>query len=280
MSDLQLRKIPFAFEGVDFIWNPSNPAFSVMINQISFWIIAVEKYFCRAIRDAEPLIGDVHVLEEARQFRQQEAQHSLCHRRHVNALIDKYPGLQESLDEAVTTYDELYDRECLEFHLAYAGSLEATFTPFFKMIIDNRAVLFREGDARVASLNLWHFCEEIEHRSSALAVYDDVVGSFWYRFRKMPQATAHIRACIKAIRKGFRQYVPGVPEAAYREDALARVPRLHRLNQFYGVTQSQMPWHRPEQQALPQWSYKWFQHFERGEDMTQFYGKPVNREAA
>ena len=97
MSDLQVRRIPFAFEGVDFIWNPGNPAFAVQMNIISFMVIGLEKYFCRAVADAEARIRDPAILEEARLFRIQEAVHSQAHKLHVSALIKKYPGLKACL---------------------------------------------------------------------------------------------------------------------------------------------------------------------------------------
>ena len=51
------------------------------------------------------------------------------------------------------------------------ANLEATFTPMFKVILDHRESLFGGGDARVASLMMWHFVEEIERRSSGLLLY-------------------------------------------------------------------------------------------------------------
>lgn len=41
------------------------------------------------------------------------------------------------------------------------------------------ATWFAPGDARVASLFMWHFVEEIEHRSSAPILYDAVVRDRW-----------------------------------------------------------------------------------------------------
>jgi hypothetical protein len=62
----------------------------------------------------------------------------------------------------------------LEFRLAYIADTEATFTPAFKLMLDNEATFFQPGDDRVASLFLWHFVEEVEHRlfifSAELAV--------------------------------------------------------------------------------------------------------------
>ena len=57
------------------------------------------------------------------------------------------------VDDAVASYDVVLDREPLEFNLAYIADLEATFTPMFKMLLDNRACL-HPGDDQVASLFL------------------------------------------------------------------------------------------------------------------------------
>ena len=98
MSGLQVRRIPWEFEGVDFLWNPRMPAFSVMMNTISFLAIGLEKYFCQVMSDADSVIRDPVVLEEARLFKVQEAIHSQAHQKHVGALIARYPGLQEAVD--------------------------------------------------------------------------------------------------------------------------------------------------------------------------------------
>ncbi len=280
MSDLKVRKIPFEFEGVDFLWNPSNPAFSIKINQISFWVLGLEKYLCMAMKDAEPHIKDAEVLEEARLFKFQEAQHSLSHRRHVNALIEKYPGLKGTLDKVIGSYMSLYKQEDLKFHLAYGGGLEATFTAHFKMIIDNRGQLFRDGDSRVASLNLWHFCEEIEHRSSALVVYNDVVGSYWYRLRQFPKIIKHVKSCLDMLAEEFKIHVPEVPPEYYDQNPFSSIPFAQRYNRIVGILGSQMPWHDPEHQPLPNWSHKWFRSYDNGEDMSNYYGtRPSEVEA-
>jgi len=52
MIELKVRRIPFDFEGVDFIWNKNNPEFAITMNKLSFFAIAFEKYICQAMRDA------------------------------------------------------------------------------------------------------------------------------------------------------------------------------------------------------------------------------------
>ena len=48
MIDLMIRRIPFDFEGVDFVWNKANPGFAISMNKVSFFAIGFEKYICQA----------------------------------------------------------------------------------------------------------------------------------------------------------------------------------------------------------------------------------------
>jgi hypothetical protein len=272
MSNLKIRRIPFQFDGVDFIWNNDNPAFSIMMNKVSFFAIALEKYFCQAIRDADTQIKDPAVREEARLFVAQEGAHSLAHRKHVKALIERYPGLQEALDDIGTHFDKLYTEMPLSYHLGYAGGLEGIFTPSFKLLIDNRDILFAKGDSRVASLFIWHFCEEIEHRSSALMIYDEVVGSYWYRIRNFASYMRHVNDGLKLLEMKFKQHVPGIPDEWYSEKFDAKLPLADRIKAFVGIAQAQLPGHRPVNQTVPSYYAEWLQLDDSGADLTKVVG--------
>ena len=273
MSDLVVRQIDFDVDQAQFIWNPDNPSFSVLMNQITFFVVGFEKYMCRVMRDAEAHITDPAVMEEAIAFRKQEAIHAQKHMRHARALISQYPALQGVLDKVLASYDDVYNTHPLEYHLAYAGGLEAIFTPFFKMILDHRAVLFEEGDAQVASLFVWHFCEEIEHRSSAYDVYNHVVGSHWYRIRKTGAFQKHTRDLFEMIKGEFESLVKDVPENAYSDNPFARIPIWAQLRSAVGVLASQFPWHDSVNQPLPDYYGEWLSHWQAGADVSQIVGK-------
>jgi predicted metal-dependent hydrolase len=274
VSDLVVRQINFEVDQAKFIWNPENPSFSVLMNQITFFVVGFEKYMCRAMRDAEAHITDPAVMEEAVAFRKQEAIHAQKHMRHARALIAQYPALQGVLDKVLASYDDVYNAHPLEYHLAYAGGLEAIFTPFFKMILDHRAVLFEEGDAQVASLFVWHFCEEIEHRSSAFDVYNHVVGSHWYRIRKTGAFQKHTRDLFDMIKGEFESLVKDVPDNAYSDNPFARIPIRAQLRSAVGVLASQFPWHDSVNQPLPDYYAEWLGHWQSGADVSQIVGKP------
>ncbi|GAB1815808.1 metal-dependent hydrolase [Mycobacterium sp. MUNTM1] len=298
MTDLEIRRIRFDLDGdVPFNWNSGNPAFSTYMNMVSIMAICFEKMLVSAVREAMPRITDAAVADEAEAFLRQEAQHANAHRQHLRALTRSHPGLQTTLDEAVASYDHLTATTPLNFRLAYVADLEATFTPFFKMLLDNEATLFRHGDERVASLLMWHFVEEVEHRSSALMVYNAVVNDKLYRLRVLPRVVKHlmkvatrlfdsIDANVPLSERGvdardfapLRSVIDKVRGPRRDTDAVRRVkPALHtvpwkqKLSTAARVLMSQTPLHDPAKEPLPEFADHWFERYNRGDDVCHWY---------
>ena len=300
MTDLEVRRPKFSFtEDVPWAWNPQNPAFSFFMNATSIIAICFEQMIVAAVQETTPLITDPEVAAEATAFLRQEAQHSSTHRKHVTALIKHYPGLQQTLDAAIASFDDITATKSLKFRLAYIADLEATFTPSFKMMLDNEATLFRPGDDRVASLFMWHFVEEVEHRSSALVIFDAVVGDSWYRLRVLPAVVKHLLSVMAIIADGVNAHVPEtdrkvdarslLPAFGMRQTlrqkipffgrvstlatptAFASVPRKEILIAAWRVLLSQTPFHDPAHEPLPEFADRWFARWERGGDVTRWY---------
>src|SRR4051794_28894149 len=102
MTDLVIRKMPFDFdEPVDFNWQPANPEFAVFCNAFTFVAVPFEKYIIKVVRAAQDRFTDAGVAEEAEAFLRQEAQHSAAHRKHMLALIRRYPALEGVYDRAM-----------------------------------------------------------------------------------------------------------------------------------------------------------------------------------
>lgn len=300
VTDLEVRRPKFNFtDDVAWEWNPQNPAFSFFMNATSIIAICFEQMIVAAVQEAKSLITDPAVAAEAMAFLRQEAQHSSTHRKHVTALIKRYPGLQQTFDAAIASFDDVTSTKSLKFRLAYIADLEATFTPSFKMMLDNEATLFRPGDDRVASLLMWHFVEEVEHRSSALVIYDAVVGNAWYRIRALPGVAKHLLRVMAIIADGVNAYVPEIdrkvdartllPTYGMRQSlrqkipfgrqrstpttptAFSSVPRKEILIAAGRVLLSQTPFHDPAHEPLPEFADRWFERWERGGDVTHWY---------
>jgi predicted metal-dependent hydrolase len=296
VTDLEVRRPKFDFSGeVPWEWNPANPQFSFFMNATSIIAICFEQMIVAAVQEAKPLITDSAVAAEATAFLRQEAQHSSTHRKHVGALIRRYPGLQQTLDAATASFEQVTATTPVKYRLAYIADLEATFTPTFKMILDNEATLFQPGDDRVASLFMWHFVEEVEHRSSALVIYDAAIGDSWYRLRVLPSIMRHLVSVMGIITDGVNQHVPQsdrkvdartmlpafaisdvlrrrlAPSLVRPAGAFASVPRRELLVAAGRVLLSQTPYHNPDHSPLPEFADRWFARWNAGEDITRWY---------
>ena len=298
MTELQVRRPKFDFtDEVPFVWNPANPAFSFQMNATSMIAIGFEQMLVAAVQEAKPLMIDPEVEKEAMAFLRQEAQHSSTHRKHVTALIRHYPGLQETFDDMLASFDRVTETRPLQFRLAYVADTEATFTPSFKMMLDNEETLFRPGDDRVASLFLWHFVEEVEHRSSALVIYDAVVGKPWYRIRALPAIFKHLLEVTAIIADGVNKHVPWedrqvdartmLPGYNLRQSvrrrlsrttaqpstpsALSSVAHREKAVAVARVLLSQTPFHNPAHEPLPDFADEWFDRWDRGGDVARWY---------
>lgn len=310
MTDLTVRKMRFAFADhhVPFLWNEANPAFSVMANAVSFLAIAFEKMIVSMITEAMPLITDPAIAEEADAFVRQEGQHSMAHRQHARGLIASYPALKETLDEVISAFDDLTATKPLKYRLAYTADLEATFTPVFKLMLDNHTTLFAPGDDRVASLFLWHFVEEIEHRSSALIIYDALVGDPKYRMWVAPSIFKHVLDAVRIATVGFNKHIPLAERkvdamsafGTYRRkqallrrlpfgraagsgplaNAFGHLPLRQQLRAALGIVRSQMPNHKPAHEKLPALAGEWFARYDAGYDVTKWYTARTEAKAA
>jgi hypothetical protein len=309
MTDLIVRKLRFAFADhhVPFLWNETNPAFSSMANAVSFLAIGFEKMIVSMIAEATSQITDPAIAEEADAFVRQEGQHSMAHRGHARGLIKSYPALKETLDEMNAAFDRMTATQSLAYRLAYTADLEATFTPVFKLMLDHDDTLFAPGDDRVASLFLWHFVEEVEHRSSALIIYNHVVGDQMYRMRMAPSIFRHALGTLRIACEGFNKHIP-VNErkidalsmfATHRRkhallqripfaqpgrhgpvvDAFNQLPTREKATALTGIVRSQLPNHNPAHEDIPALAEEWFARYDEGYDVTNWYTASTRKAA-
>ena len=275
MTDLKVRKIDFQFtDDIPFQWNPGNPYWGNFINFAAFVAPAFERYFIKATRLAIPQISDGAIAKNADLFCLQEAQHSKHHIAHLKMLTKKVPALKLAGDEIMKSYDDLLANNSTDFHLAYAAIVELCFGPFAKFVVDNREMLFVDSDQRIASFFLWHMVEEFEHRNSAIDIYNDVVGSYWFRLKAVPQVIKHLAQLNTIVEGAFKQHSPQqTGETALWETGqfMNDVPLKNRFTLLYEFICTLLPYHKPDNLKQPDWVTKWFADEEAGVDMRAYY---------
>lgn len=276
MSTLKVRKIDFQFpDDIELQWCPKNPYWGNCGNYASVIGPAFEKYFIRAFRDAIPLIKNPEVKADAEMFCFQEAQHSKQHLAHMAMLARKYPGLEQTRQAVLASYENLLQTRDLKFHLAYAAGIELMFGPLAKFVVDNREAMMGGSDPRIASFLLWHLVEEFEHRNSAYDVYNDVIGSYWYRVKTFPAVVAHIKSVYEITVAGFEQHIPKDDWDAVgpidTSGALKGCPVSSVLGLLYELSCTLLPYHRPDNMRQPDWVTQWFADEAAGVNMAQYF---------
>lgn len=230
------------------------------------------------MNSAMPLITDETIRAEAKALVAQEARHSTAHLRHVWALCKQYPELDGLLPELNDAWNTLYQRRSLRSNLAIVANIELMFTPLAKINIENREEFFAEGDQHVASLFLWHCMEEMEHRSSAWTVYNELFSNSWYRLLQWPALKKHMNAQQQIMAKYFSQVTTNmVGKPLSNRTKKKTVSRKDKLAKAYSVLRTQMPLYNPNNEVLPDFALDWFKREAAGEDMTRFYGKKSSK---
>tara|TARA_A100000171_G_scaffold48536_1_gene56130 strand:- start:407 stop:1279 length:873 start_codon:yes stop_codon:yes gene_type:complete len=191
---MQLRRVPFTYEETKSAhWNAQRPEFSQIVNAASLAMPYLEPYLIRSMRKARALITSEPLQKELDLYIAQEATHFRQHQKFNDELAAMgYKALSPFEAKLAHDYQRLGETKSLKFNLAYAEGFESMALAIGEMLIEDRDYLFGGSDPHVASLILWHFVEEIEHKNVAFDVFDHLYGSNTWRLIGLAYATGHI----------------------------------------------------------------------------------------
>jgi predicted metal-dependent hydrolase len=261
--DLIVRRMPFSFDDdINVQWNPLRPEWSYMVNGASLAMPYLEPYLIRTMRKALPNFKSARLIDDVKKYIGQEAQHYQQHRKFNDVL--KENGYEElaAIEEEMAKDFELFDRQrSPKFNLAYAAGFESMALALGHWLINNREYLFAGSDTRVASLILWHFVEEIEHKCAAFDAYEELYGNYFYRVYGTLFATFHV---MKYSRKA---YIAMMKKDGCWSSLKNRVNLMkYSCGFLFGVAKelihSFIPWHHPLDIKDPEWSVEWVKRYE------------------
>ncbi len=190
---MTMRRMPFSYtKNTNAHWNKDKPEFSQIVNAASLAMPYLEPYLIRTMRQARPEITDLALQQSLDQYVFQEAQHYQQHRKYNHGISSTYESAVEIERRLAKDYKSLEENRSLRFNLAYAEGFESMALAIGGMLIEEREFLFGNSDSTVASLVLWHFVEEIEHKNVAFDVFDHLHHSYFWRMVGLVYATGHI----------------------------------------------------------------------------------------
>lgn len=242
-------------------WNPGRPEFSHVVNSASLAMPYLEPYLIGAMRTARERITDPALRKALDDYVSQESMHFLQHRRFNDTLAAcGYRCIEQLQARLAEDYARLATTSSLAFNLAYAEGFESMALAIGEMLIEDRVHLFGDSQSGVASLVLWHFVEEIEHKHVAFDVFEHVAGGYARRVYGFLYATAHI---FMLTRRGYHALLKedGLWHNLHSRLALARL--LARI--FKRLTPKLLrilvPGYNPRQVADPPWALAWARLF-------------------
>ena len=266
-QELVVRKMPFEFpEDIDPHWNRGKPEWSHMVSGASLAMPFLEPYLIRTMRKALEKIESEELKKEVKLYMAQEGQHFQQHRRFNDILIDQ--GYTELLDveaQMKKEFAEFDQKRSLKFNLAYACGFESMALGIGHWLVRDREYLFGGSDTRVASLILWHFIEEVEHKNVAFDAYQAVYGNYFYRVFGTIYATAHV---VKFSRRAYQAMLKrdGLWGSLRSRWSLLKIITRFFVNMIPPLLSACIPGHHPSQVKDPQWYQDWIATYGQDED--------------
>lgn len=256
-GQLVVRRVPFEFpDDLAPIWHPGHHEWSHMVNGASLAMPYLEPFLIATLREAMTSIDDEAVVDEAKGFIAQEAQHYRTHRRYNELLkASGYPALADVEAAMERSYEKLRTRS-LSYRLAYACGFETMTMGVTSWLVGKRGRLFHGADTRVASFILWHMVEEVEHKRVAFDVYQAVDGAYLRRLVGVFTGSLHVfwwsrQACISMLKT----------DGQWR-NLRSRWRLWARTAEFFmaiapTVLRSASPRHDPRHEPDPAWVRQW-----------------------
>jgi len=266
-AEMVIRKMPFEFsEDIAPHWNSAKPEWSHMVNGASLAMPFLEPYLIRTMRKAVESIDSEVLKQEVKLYIGQEGQHYQQHRKFNDTLIaNGYSELKGIEAEMKADFDDFEKNRSLKFNLAYACGFETMALSIGHWLVKDRQYLFVGSDTRVASLILWHFVEEIEHKNVAFDAYQAVYGHYFYRVYGTLFATMHVvKYSIKAYRAMLKR--DGLWGHFSSRWKLQKMIARFFANMIPATFTALLPWHHPSDVSDPQWCIDWIRAYETDDE--------------
>lgn len=171
------RRVRFEFpDDLNPAWNPRFPEFSFAANGISLLMPYAEPYFVDTVQAALPDI-DADARPRTEDFLGQERRHHAQHRRFNDLIAARYRGITRIERWIERTYGWLSRTRSRQFSLAFAAGSETIAFAIARWTDDHHRQVFEGADPVPTTLFLWHLAEEVEHKSVAFDVWEQLDGS-------------------------------------------------------------------------------------------------------
>lgn len=180
MSLIQTRRVRFQFPAsTPHYWLGNNPFKTHLLNSFTLLFPPTEKWSIRVIKRVLKQVSDTHVKDNASCFIKQEGQHASAHMqfwqnlRRQGYAIDAYLHcLEKLLQWFETSFDPV-------LNLAVLAGFEHLTEYIADFGLRHQFLALAEPELKL--LFEWHAAEEIEHKTVAFDVLQNLNTGYWLR---------------------------------------------------------------------------------------------------
>ena len=188
-----VRHPNFAFKDVPRDWYGNEPELTCFVNALHLFIPDGENFFVRTILDSSQSTIDQGLRLQVQRFAGQEASHSLLHREYQLMLVMQGYEIESWLTWYQNlAYKRMESTRSPLLNLSITVALEHLISSLGEWILKPGHSLGDRADPTMAALFRWHAAEEIEHKSVAFDVFQNISGNIFIRWAGMIIASGEI----------------------------------------------------------------------------------------
>lgn len=177
-EEMQVRKSLDFGLGTDDIpryWMAGDPYKTRVFDAVQATFPDGERYFIAAVRAFREGIKDPKLREAVRDFMLQEGQHGQVHTDYNRWLESQGIDIEAFTRHTKNVANRRLKKRSAEYNIALTAALEHFTAMMAELFFADKSVM--EGaDERLRALFAWHAIEEMEHRSVAFDVMQQVAG--------------------------------------------------------------------------------------------------------
>lgn len=255
-------------------WQPLKPEFSAACNALSLGMPYGEPYVVSSVRHAARGLEGDELSERVEAYLGQEREHYRQHRRLNELLRAEHDSLARVERWLGWSYRWLARHGSREFNAAFAAGFESVAFASARWIDSHRRELFTGADPVPATLFLWHLAEEVEHKTIAFEVWEQVDGRRW---RYAAAMTTSFLMLVWFI------FVGTVFQLAATRRIFSPLAWLRLIKWAFGyafeviptMVVTALPGHHPRELADPTWLTDWLSGYDPTTGTIPVWDAPI-----
>jgi len=261
---IQPRNMNFELEkSLATEWADNDPFLTAVFNAMSMSFPSGERNFIDSVRHYQDRITDEKLLNDVKGFYKQEGIHSREHRKYNKILCEQRGYDYDDLESVFLRRIEMGNNDpriTPRVILASTVSVEHFTASFGESLLEGR--ILKNIDGPIGELWQWHALEELEHKSVAFDVYEQIGGSHEMRTRVMRLAMVTLlidtlRVTFKILRHDKQMWtwstLKGLSKFLFSKTGFIRA-HVPAYKDFF--RKDFHPWDRDNRDLLEQWQGK------------------------